>query len=121
MKFVSDDGKTFDSVEACKAYEAKKGTEKDKLLSGIEAITNEIDELQDKMHDLVVKRGDLIRQYWDKYPEAATQDIRSIFEDEDEDCDGCCDCENYDECIVEAASELVWNFEKLQELIHALD
>ena len=119
MKYVSDDGKEFMTEEACKAYEKNRETsliEKTKLYDAIVALNDEINKL-------LSKRNSLITQYWEKYPTVASEDMRVIFckDDDDDDDEDCCNCDNIDECIVEMASSLVYDFEKLQELIHTLD
>ena len=125
MKIFSDDGKKFENVDACKEYEAKKYTDRVKLLDSIE-------EIHKRIMEWTEKESDLIKQYVTKYPDDA-EELLSVIEwnedeDEDEDEDRCAECDDYDACVVQAAFDYVRDFEAvegsfkiLRDLIHELD
>ena len=116
MKIFSNDGKEFSSVESCMKYEnSKSEMEVAKRLQDIVELREREKKIEDQM-------ADLIDAFLNDFPNYAEQ-LFEVFgedddEDEDEDCDG---CENIDDCIVEAAVELIADLEKLKSLVEALD
>ena len=116
MRFVSDDGKFFDTEEECKKHEKeiKNGRKKQErdiaaiktVLDTYKDFLDEIDKLHDTMADYIVKADDLIEhvddlidQYNEKYDDSV---LRIIVDEDDEGneylklvkCDGNCkDCE----------------------------
>ncbi len=58
MKFVSEDGKVFDNIEACKAYEAKKNNRENEKKLMESAINKKLTEV-----------SEMIEDYFKKFPE----------------------------------------------------
>ncbi len=116
MRILSNDGKEFDTMEACKEYEAKVEDNgyREKLLKTIT-------DLDAKIHKWIARETDLIDQYRDKYPDYCDELIEAMGWSDEEDEPDCDDCENFDACVIEAAVDMVIAFDKLRSLIYDLD